>query len=554
MALAPFLNTNAGKNDELYSLGLLRALHFPSGRTGTYIALDILINGKLVHTTGDIRRESFKTHYSVFSSFSRDKDSRQVRLRETTFIRGAPYTAVVPMNLRWISFPNGRVSVVVNGAAVASSSAARIGRARVARFRRNSAVYFPRSMSNAPARPSPERITRPFMRTFQTSAGQNQQDVVAVTASFREWSGTRTPGFGSLKKRALPDNPYSSRLTLVTENRYVWNQTQPASGGYDLRIRPYSEVYTMPDSPSVFIAESEFRALQRLISNANQGINSNMAQNIAQVSQLSALVFGTANTLVRALTQLKRKNIVGAVRTLMAGQRPGRWQGPIGSPSIWKSVASNWLQLQYGWKPLLSDIEGLFKVMGNLAGPQDFIQRASSTASAQRNYTIQYPPGGGLTGDTPGITTFMVTSTTRYKIRFRIENPLQAFFAQTGFTNPINLGWELLPFSFVVDWFVPIGSYFETFSSFGGCTFLGGSVSRLTKIRGDSCFGYHGPAVGEPTVIINHTASQVREETRYGRERLNTFPSSVVPSFNSAGLQAGNRAANAIALLTQAFK
>jgi hypothetical protein len=30
-----------------------------------------------------------------------------------------------------------------------------------------------------------------------------------------------------------------------------------------------------------------------------------------------------------------------------------------------------------------------------------------------------------------------------------------------GLTNPLNVAWELVPFSFVVDWFIPIGSFFD---------------------------------------------------------------------------------------------
>lgn len=39
------------------------------------------------------------------------------------------------------------------------------------------------------------------------------------------------------------------------------------------------------------------------------------------------------------------------------------------------------------------------------------------------------------------------------------EHP--GYMAQLGLLNPEIVAWELLPFSFVADWFIPIGSYLE---------------------------------------------------------------------------------------------
>jgi hypothetical protein len=311
----------------------------------------------------------------------------------------------------------------------------------------------------------------------------------------------------------------------------------------------------MPDSPTLFNDAAEFNALQRLISKAQTGLQANMAQNIAQVSQLSSLIFGNATKISKALYQLKKGNIPSAINTLTAGRVSPSWKGPIGSPSKTKSVASNWLQLQYGWKPLLSDIEGFMTAMGNLNAPNDTVQRVSSSATAQRQFNVAYPPDHGLfIGSGYGKTTFIVTTTTKFKIRFRVDDPLTAFLAQTGFTNPINLFWEILPFSFVFDWFLPIGNYLQSLSAWHGVTFLGGSKVRFSRIRGNSAINYHGAASGEPTVRIDMSATQTRDEVRLERSALSSFPSPVLPSFNSEGLSAGTRALNAVALLLSSRK
>jgi hypothetical protein len=40
--------------------------------------------------------------------------------------------------------------------------------------------------------------------------------------------------------------------------------------------------------------------------------------------------------------------------------------------------------------------------------------------------------------------------------------------ASLGITNPLLVAWELVPFSFVVDWFLPIGNYLESLDSLLG--------------------------------------------------------------------------------------
>ncbi len=553
MALAPYLNTNAGKNDEAFSLGLVKNTWV--SRVDEVSEIVVFWNGSVVYRSGPLRGNSIEEFSDQYKGYYRHKDRVKVRLYYTRYIRGVPYLVSRPLPFNFVPLPNGKALVKVSGKAARSSRALASARSRVNGFAKNPFMSRLRKMSNSAPRLSPERMVTSFLRVFQTSAGLNTQDVVFPTRSFRTYTGVRTPGFGSLNKRVLPDNPYSMRLTQVTSNRYVWNQVQPASGAYDLRIRPYSEVYSMPDSPTLFIPEADSIALQRLIQAAQQGINANMLQNIAQISQLSQLIFGNAKKIAQSLIQLKRGNIPAAVSTLLAGQSHSRWPGRRGNPSRSKSLASNWLELQYGWKPLLSDISGFMTSLGILQNPNDFVQRASSSGRAQRNYTLDYPPGDATIGfSNHGTTRFAVETTTRYRIRFKVEDAWKSFFAQLGFTNPINLVWEILPFSFVVDWFLPIGNYLESMSAFDGCVFLGGTKSTLTKIRGDSTIGYNGPSPLDSTVFVNFTATQTREETRYDRSVLTNFPSPILPSFNKAGLQAGARAANAIALLVQVFK
>ena len=565
--LSPYLNTHP------IDLALmLRRYGYPYlSRVNDLVRVSIYVDNRLVHWVGDIRPESLTNHSSVYEAYCRRSSSIRGEVTYTRFRRGSPYVSVAPLPLKPRFLRNGKVVIQLNGRQIQSSKSYRKVRFRVQGLSKTPWSTSTRSVrQSTTVRPSPESIKGQVFRTFEHGENGIQlnltQDVVPYTRMFREWTGTRTPGYGKLRKRALPDNPHSVRKTEVTESRYHRYQTQAASGNWDLRISHYGEFFAMPDSPTLVIPEAEFNALQRLITKSQQGLQANMAQNLAQVSQLSSLIFGTATTIAKALFQLKKGNLISAARTLLAAQPKSKWKGPIGKPSPTKSLASNWLQLQYGWKPLLSDIEGFMTAMGNIQSPiTDTVQRVASSATARRYYSSSYPPAELISGASPGVTEFLVTTTCKFRIRFRVDNPLHSFLAQTGFTNPANLVWEILPFSFVADWFLPVGNFLQTMSAWDGCTFLGGSKVSFTRIKGNSTIFNSGPLIIEPTVNVILNATQRREEIRLTRTPISSWPSSVLPSFTSPNFGSSNlnaqgnltlqnnRAANAVALVIGVF-
>lgn len=62
----------------------------------------------------------------------------------------------------------------------------------------------------------------------------------------------------------------------------------------------------------------------------------------------------------------------------------------------------------------------------------------------------------------------------RMKIYAKISNETLANAASIGLLNPAQVAWELVPYSFVVDWFLPVGSFLETLTDTAGLTFVSG--------------------------------------------------------------------------------
>jgi len=283
------------------------------------------------------------------------------------------------------------------------------------------------------------------------------------------------------------------------------------------------------------------------------GIDANLAQDMAQLGQTIDLISHNVKKITQSVRYLKKGNISKATDSLLSG-RSQRTRIPKGKPNRGKFVAENWLELQYGWKPLLQDIEGTLKAISNYVSAGGFVQRATGSAQSTSMYDFTWDFTRNSTGLSEPIRCIS-NETTKCKIvvRYRLSDPFKAFFAQTGFTNPINLGWEILPFSFVVDWFLPIGPYLEALTAFDGLTFLDGSQVQFTRaITAMSANASRTSSINPTSTAFEYTKYQA-ESIRLDRIKLTTFPSLTFPSLKN-GFSSVDHCANALALMRAAFR
>lgn len=172
-----------------------------------------------------------------------------------------------------------------------------------------------------------------------------------------------------------------------------------------------------------------------------------------------------ATQLLRSLRAVKRGRFGDAAEILGVSKTP---QGV----SRAKQMSGNWLEYHFGWSPLLSDIYGAVDV---LQGPVPVRRvRASAKAGIPRETFGKYPLNYG---DPP------VGYTDRaYEVRsgfeFEIKNPDLWLANRLGLVNPASVVWELVPFSFVVDWFVPVGDFLGSMTATLGLEVKNGWTSE----------------------------------------------------------------------------
>jgi hypothetical protein len=112
--------------------------------------------------------------------------------------------------------------------------------------------------------------------------------------------------------------------------------------------------------------------------------------------------------------------------------------------------------------------------------------------------------------------------------------------SQLGLANPAAVAWELVPFSFVVDWFTDAGTFINSFTDFLGCSVTNSYQVHILKFEDHQVYTYAG-APGPPATVSGWAAAR-------GTTIIRPVPNT---NFRANLGNSINRAANALALATQ---
>lgn len=221
------------------------------------------------------------------------------------------------------------------------------------------------------------------------------------------------------------------------------------------------------DEPSA--NDTNRAAVQALLKIKDQKVNLSVAA--AEMHKAVDMVASRTMSLVKALRAIRKGNVVAAAKAL--GVAPPK------KSSHSKLQAQNWLELQYGWMPLLQDIHGAYELA--TMKQRTFGMTISGKSSVKR----KYKDSGSRYLSAPFVGSYVDTGDlqTTVSLHYRVDSVALSWAAQAGLDNPLTVAWEITPFSFLVDWFIPIGNWIEAFTATQGLTLLGGSLTKYSRIE-----------------------------------------------------------------------
>lgn len=222
----------------------------------------------------------------------------------------------------------------------------------------------------------------------------------------------------------------------------------------------------------------------------------------------------------------------------------GFWKWLITNEAKLRSLnpAKAWLMWRYGIKPLVSDVEAIAKGLKQKVGKRRKSSRASGTInrSGSTSYVCYTHPA------------YLVSATTQSTDILEARGmSLDEYFADVysniGFTGKglITTPWELVPYSFVFDWFFNFGDFLKALAPAPGYTQLGSAIS-VRRISSTIYTISGATSLGPVTLIRQPTGSfmGLREEKTRGPLGL----PKVVTKFNFR-LDEGIRLADSAALI-----
>jgi hypothetical protein len=301
---------------------------------------------------------------------------------------------------------------------------------------------------------------------------------------------------------------------------------------------------------------AEQLAIRRVTKRTDNGIEGNVAQDIVQLSQTVRTITDVVDRVTRAVRAVRRGkvgDIATAIEAIWKGnsvipEREPRFRRGY-KPKPGASAADNWLAMQYGWKPLLMDIHGSLDSLARFNYENYEVRQASGSGKVKDTVRIPIVINPGLK-----IGVLVVTRETRCRIslRWKLGDGLRSFLNQTGFMNPVNLAWEVLPWSFVVDWALPIGPWLESLTAFEGLTFKDGVKTLFTRRTNLGVVYYSGAVTGTGPTMHLYKGDYWSEGIKLDRSALIGFPTQDLPSFKNP--LSVEHALNGLALMRAAFR
>lgn len=188
---------------------------------------------------------------------------------------------------------------------------------------------------------------------------------------------------------------------------------------------------------------------------------------LGEYSETAKMVVKGATTLRKALKSVRKGDIQAAMREII-GSRAGaqKWS------DVTDTMVQTYFLLKFGIQPLAATLwDAMEKLQDKYKFGKPDIQRvrtkkqvtffgASATVDANPNFVYSSTVNGSYTFSG--------------EVAFGIDNPLLRQLDQCGVLNPLSIVWEVTPMSFVVDWFLPVGAFFEGVVPPQGVSFVSG--------------------------------------------------------------------------------
>lgn len=243
----------------------------------------------------------------------------------------------------------------------------------------------------------------------------------------------------------------------------------------------------------------------------------NLGENLATMGQTIRLLKDASSTLLDALrsgyyNKSFRPFLLRSYRQLI-------------TDGISKRAAKHYLEYIYGLQPLVQDVFSLVDY-AKKAGSKDLMLHSHS--GCQSTTTIGMGSWHHNSNSAWRTLNGVAHEKANCHLHARINPDYQGLRAlnQLGLLNPVGVAWDVIPWSFVVDWFIPVGPVLYAFTAPAGLTFIDGSIGWKCTEVSDCQYITDSLAVSGFSAFIKSESPCTVPITceNYSREHLTDWP------------------------------
>lgn len=375
-----------------------------------------------------------------------------------------------------------------------------------------------------------------------------------------------TPGFDKLNRYQLPQQPHTriEWATLYTpfSAQYLWTWPDGTWAANDYRGNPRALGVNVDLTANYGPADGplESKALDRLFDNLSQTKGS-AAVSMAEIHKTAKMVGDTAVRLATAYSALRHGRMsdfsdalgISVSKRRLAAYR-GRYKQQFGSTGDSQQfAASTWLEFTYGWKPLIGDVYTQAENLSRYLTERQGAIREARGSATETVTTIE--PRFSANADWVVSKYVRVKTRCGYVVRYKLADGQSSIINVFGLNNPAIIAWELLPFSFVADWFLPIGNFLSQLTATAGLQFHSGVKTRkstsfaVSEMRGTGV--PRADQGGTLRFVVSGGSAKNNIRTGKSRSVLTAFPYVRFPEFKNP--LSVSHATSSIALIQAVF-
>lgn len=260
------------------------------------------------------------------------------------------------------------------------------------------------------------------------------------------------------------------------------------------------------------------------------GEQSQLGAAFATWKQSASMIAKRGTQLYHGARSLRRGNFYGFLKEFGLKSKPRHRSSSDRLPD---TASSLWLEYSYGWKPLAQDI---FNAMSEMQADIPLGRFHARKGVGHSDSGVDFWPWDPCEWTTSAYVSHQIVADVR------LVNPNAFLMNQLGIDNPGVVAWEVIPFSFCVDWFFDVGSWIQSFSDFAGLSVENACTTSILRFEDTASWTdpFWAPGTSSCTGV-----AQIRRSS---------IPSPLPNMQIQANLGGSlSRAANAVSLLTQAL-